>query len=130
MASKNGSNRYAGDASASANNFQSDSLDNPAVPVSDLPMNNNDFYLINKIIPKCRECEKRAPLVEMYEVSGTQIFWGCLLMCSLPCICWLPFCVGRCEDRRMECAQCGYVYDYYQPPMCPFFCWYRPRSDE
>jgi hypothetical protein len=83
------------------------------------------FVPIDRIFPQCMFCRQRASLVEVREVSGAQIFWGCILMCSAPCLCWMPFCVSRCDDRRLECSQCHEVRDYYQSPMCPFCCWHR-----
>jgi hypothetical protein len=76
-------------------------------------------YMIDMDLPYCSHCKRRAQLIEIREMSGAQIFWGCLLLCIAPCICWLPFCLSRCDDKRLECSHCHDVKDYYQAPFCP-----------
>lgn len=62
---------------------------------------NEQGDIIEAVYPLCTVCKKRAPLVEIYELSGSQLLWSCLLLCSMPILAWLPFCLNRCNDKRL-----------------------------
>ena len=55
-------------------------------------------------IGKCSKC--LGQIVQRRFIGENAISLFFILLCCLPPLCFLPFCIGKCKDLRWECEKC------------------------